>query len=266
MPFSWLVRTPLRRLALHIALVWFAASLGGCAQQGPVQAESKEDSIAAAQVQTPYQRGLAGYRDNRFNQALANLNLAIKGSDLSSEEQINAHKHLGFIHCISNRETQCREAFQAILEFAPEFDLAPNEAGHPLWGPVWRSVKGALEERRAIARGQEMFANSAQQKLTEGIKAYDAGRFHESSHILYAALKSGQLERPDEIRAHKYMAFSYCLTKQRQQCQIKFRTILALDPSFELLPSEAGHPAWKTAYRKELAAARRSGTNALTKK
>ena len=25
----------------------------------------------------------------------------------------------------------------------PKFDLEPAEAGHPIWGPVWRSVKTA---------------------------------------------------------------------------------------------------------------------------
>jgi hypothetical protein len=41
-------------------------------------------------------------------------------------------------------------------------------------------------------------------------------------------------------------------------CRNSFRSIFELSPAFELMPSEAGHPAWSSIYRKELAAARRS--------
>ena len=34
-----------------------------------------------------------------------------------------------------------REEFQKILDIAPDFELTPAEAGHPTWGPVFRSVK-----------------------------------------------------------------------------------------------------------------------------
>jgi hypothetical protein len=169
---------------------------------------------------------------------------------------LDARKHIAFIHCGSGREVACREQFQAILKAQPAFDLAPGEAGHPAWGPVWRSVKGAMEEQRAVKQANSTQASPSQQKLAEGIREYDAGRYREAIDALQASLKGGLAGKPDEIRAHKYSAFAYCLTQRTTLCRGQFRKIFALDAAFELLPSESGHPAWASVYRKEKAAAR----------
>jgi hypothetical protein len=36
---------------------------------------------------------------------------------------------------------QCRDEFRKALDLDPSFDLRENEAGHPIWGPAFRSVK-----------------------------------------------------------------------------------------------------------------------------
>jgi hypothetical protein len=271
--FSVAARTCIHQYALKVFIalpvvssaVLFAALFAGCAQN-PVQTGGPAHAVSTPSAQSRYQQGLAQYLDSRFDLALANLNSAVSSGELTSDENVNARKHIAFVHCISEREAQCREQFHVIMAIDPGFALAPNEAGHPTWGPVWRSVKGVLEEQRAIARGQGIFANVGQQKLTEGIRMYDAGRYQDSIATLQTAIKSGLLKQTDEIRAHKYAAFAYCLTKNNMQCRAEFRTIFALDPAFELLPSETGHPAWRTAYRNEQAAARRAGAKNLTGK
>ena len=48
-----------------------------------------------------------------------------------------------FIHCAAGRQAQCREEFRRALEIDPQLELTPAEAGHPGWGPVFRSVKAA---------------------------------------------------------------------------------------------------------------------------
>ncbi len=68
------------------------------------------------------------------------LQSALK-SGLNSFGQIKAHKYLAFIHCASGRESRCREEFRKLLVLSPDHELAPAEAGHPTWGPVFRSVK-----------------------------------------------------------------------------------------------------------------------------
>lgn len=56
-------------------------------------------------------------------------------------DQVSAHKYLAFIHCVSKREKLCRDSFKSVLEIDPDFDLKREEAGHPVWGPVFRNVK-----------------------------------------------------------------------------------------------------------------------------
>jgi hypothetical protein len=60
---------------------------------------------------------------------------------LGDQEKVNAHKHLAFIHCSQSRNGPCREEFRKALAIDPKMELAPAEAGHPSWGPIFRSLK-----------------------------------------------------------------------------------------------------------------------------
>jgi hypothetical protein len=57
------------------------------------------------------------------------------------KQRANAHKHLAFIHCSWNQERECRDEFRKALAVDPTLELAPAEAGHPVWGPIFRSLK-----------------------------------------------------------------------------------------------------------------------------
>lgn len=253
---------------LRITLPTFALAvmLAGCAQVAPQPDSSSQPQLSYSEAQARYQQGLTSYRANRFEPALDDLTAALASGQLKSSDAIDARKYIAFIHCSNGREMQCREQFQAILKAAPNFSIPPDEANNELWGPVWRSIKGAAEEQRAVTRGSSVLATPSQQKLAEGIKDYEAGRYKEALDALQAALKGGLPARADEIRAHKYSAFSYCLTKRTRLCRAQFWQIFTLDPAFELLPSEVGHPAWASVYRSAKAAAARSAAKAKTKK
>src|SRR5438477_565328 len=41
----------------------------------------------------------------------------------------------------AQRERQCRDEFRKALAVDPALELDPAEAGHPVWGPVFRSIK-----------------------------------------------------------------------------------------------------------------------------
>jgi hypothetical protein len=56
-----------------------------------------------------------------------------------------------------------------------------------------------------------------------------------------------------KINTHKFIAFSYCLTKRVTLCRAEFGKILLLDPNFELGPAEAGHPSWGPSFQAEKA-------------
>jgi hypothetical protein len=84
--------------------------------------------------------------------------------------------------------------------------------------------------------------------LVAGITAYDDGKYAEAAKALRGALAT-RLEKPDQIAAHKYLAFIECSTGRRSQCREEFRKALRIDPSFDLEPAEAGHPVWGPIFR-----------------
>jgi Tfp pilus assembly protein PilF len=85
--------------------------------------------------------GIRHYEDGNYSDASRLLSASLE-KGLSRSDQVRAHKYLAFIHCIAGRESRCREEFRTTLKLDPSFELAANEAGHPIWGPVFRSVKG----------------------------------------------------------------------------------------------------------------------------
>lgn len=250
------------RMRSRFAALLFGAMLAGCAQLAPPGGAARP--LSAAQVESLFRQGLAQYDASRFERALADFNQALASGKLGTANTLNARKHMAFIYCVSHRQLQCREQFQTMLQLDPEFDLAPNEASHPLWGPVWASLKGAAEDLKAVSRGSGMLASAGQEKLAEGMREYAGGNYKAASEALRSAIASGLPDKADQIRAHKYAAFAYCLNKFKRQCQAEFNAIFALDPAFTLLPSEAGHPSWRQAYRKEQALVKAAG-NARTR-
>jgi Tfp pilus assembly protein PilF len=84
--------------------------------------------------------GLRQYEDGNYGEAAKQLQAAID-QGLARAARVNAHKHLAFIHCVSGRTTACRDEFRKALAIDPSLQLSPAEAGHPTWGPVFRSVK-----------------------------------------------------------------------------------------------------------------------------
>ena len=84
--------------------------------------------------------GLRQYEDGNYAEAARQLQSAID-QGLGQSDRVKAHKTLAFIHCVSGRTTSCREEFRRALAIDPAFNLPPAEAGHPTWGPVFRSVK-----------------------------------------------------------------------------------------------------------------------------
>jgi Tfp pilus assembly protein PilF len=84
--------------------------------------------------------GLRQYEDGNYAEAAKQLQLAVN-QGLTTSNRVTAHKHLAFIHCVSGRTAACREEFRRALSIDPSLQLSPAEAGHPTWGPVFRSVK-----------------------------------------------------------------------------------------------------------------------------
>jgi Tfp pilus assembly protein PilF len=85
--------------------------------------------------------GVLSYEEGNYQASMMALQGVLETGLSSKADQMRAYKYLAFIHCVSSREKMCRNYFRKALEIDPRFDLEPGEAGHPVWGPVFRSVK-----------------------------------------------------------------------------------------------------------------------------
>ena len=125
------------RILLFIAV---ALLLSACAEMGKV----KDKMGGLLQPSTAEQKlsgGVKSYEEGDYKSSLEALQDALKAGLSRKDDKITAHKYKAFIYCITERKNQCRHEFEDILEDDPNFDLQPAEAGHPAWGPVFRSVK-----------------------------------------------------------------------------------------------------------------------------
>ena len=104
----------------------------------------------------------------------------------------------------------------------------------------------AIETPRSVP-----VANADIQALKEGIAMYNNGDYNGALKKLGNASEiwAGH-NKSLQVSALKYMAFSYCVTSKAQLCRQQFERALKIDPSFDLLPSEIGHPIWGPVFLK----------------
>ena len=103
------------------------------------------DKLSPRKAEQELSTGIMNYEDGNYKAAAKNLQNALDSGLTFGSDTARAHKYLAFIHCLSNREKQCRDEFRKALEKDNKFDLEPAEAGHPIWGPAFRAIRA---ERR----------------------------------------------------------------------------------------------------------------------
>lgn len=122
-----------------------ALVLAGCASQpaAPPTASSSPSGLAEL-MERPAERalveGIRAYDDAQYAAAEAALRKALGAGLVSARDRASAHKLLAFITCSSERMAECEASFRAARAADPAFALNRSEAGHPLWGPVYRKV------------------------------------------------------------------------------------------------------------------------------
>jgi Tfp pilus assembly protein PilF len=196
------------------------ALLAGCAQF--------EQLVQRTKAQSTLADGLRQYDAGDYAASTRTLNAALE-LGLSEDDRAAAHKHLAFIQCSWEQERQCRDEFRKALAADPALDLAPAEAGHPVWGPIFRSMSGSSA-------------------LKAGLKQYEEGDFASSVKNLQGAIEVG-VPVKQRANAHKHLAFIQCSWGQERECRDEFRKALAADPKLQLAPAEAGHPVWGPIFR-----------------
>jgi len=128
----------MRRTLLLLAA---ATLLAGC-ESAPVKEvrQTFSDLFQAQKGEADFNAGIKSYENGSYRESARQLQSALD-LGLNKSNQVQAHKYLAFIHCVSGRQSQCRSEFNKALDADPKFTLQPAEAGHPLWGPVFTSVK-----------------------------------------------------------------------------------------------------------------------------
>lgn len=111
--------------------------LGGCGLLPPAIGVM---DIADRPAERALLDGLRAYEDAQYDEAEKQFNLALRSGLASPRDRAEAHKHLAFIFCASRRLDPCEKAFRSARAADGSFALSKSEAGHPVWGPVYRRL------------------------------------------------------------------------------------------------------------------------------
>lgn len=129
-----------------VLVLALAAVLSGCSS-GPVR-DIGLDKLAPRKAEQELAAGLKSYENGQYPQAMRHIQTALNNDLTFKSDRITAYKYLAFIHCASERKKQCRAAFKDALEINPDMELTPAEAGHPIWGPVFRDAHAEQRQRK----------------------------------------------------------------------------------------------------------------------
>jgi len=130
---------PCRRLSM---LLLAAAVLAGCAT--PTTPPPPKPTGLSEVMERPAERalldGIRAYDDGQYAQAEKALRMALADWLQSARDRATAHKLLAFITCTSDRLADCQSEFREARAADANFALSRSEAGHPVWGPVYKSL------------------------------------------------------------------------------------------------------------------------------
>ena len=120
----------------------FALALGillaGCAVSPKPPAGLIE--VADRPAEKALLSGIRAYEDAQYDVAEAQLSRALQTGLAAPKDRAAALKHLAFIYCASQRIAPCEAAFLQARQADPGFTLSRSEAGHPVWGPVYKQL------------------------------------------------------------------------------------------------------------------------------
>ena len=124
------------RLRLAIALA--AALTAGCMQaSAPVGLLD----VSARPAERALLAGLKAYDDAQYDPADRLFREALSAGLVSPRDRAEAHKRLAFIQCAAGRLGDCETEFKLARQSDRTFALDKTEAGHPVWGPVYKKLQ-----------------------------------------------------------------------------------------------------------------------------
>jgi tetratricopeptide (TPR) repeat protein len=147
------LNTPFYRIG-GAAMMAALLTLAGCDSMDPAQkaaapvpASSTAAPVAAVVAPEPpapptaLNDGIALYNKGSYSAAIKRLANAPEIWSADTGFQTEALKYMAFSYCVTSRRKLCKQQFEKALRLDPNFDLAPGEKGHPLWGPVFNQAK-----------------------------------------------------------------------------------------------------------------------------
>lgn len=119
-------------------------------EPAPKKPEPVEKTQAPAQrkAEQELNLGIRHYEEGNYKNAAGNFQNALEAGLLAPGDRITAHKFLAFIYCVAGEKMACRAEFKRVVSLNPRFVLTPAEAGHPIWGPIFREVKAEAASRK----------------------------------------------------------------------------------------------------------------------
>jgi len=124
--------------ALRVALA-SAALLAACAQPAPPPVGVVD--ISARPAERALLAGLKAYDDAQYESAERLFREALAAGLASPRDRAEAHKRLAFLHCAAGRLGECEAEFRLARRSDRNFALDKSEAGHPVWGPVYKNLQ-----------------------------------------------------------------------------------------------------------------------------
>jgi hypothetical protein len=92
--------------------------------------------------------GMHRYDAGEFAAALRLLQDAMREGLASREDRLKATKHSAFCYCLDGKSRECKAEFSKLFDIDANFDLRPEEAGHPSWGRVFAQAKREAKATR----------------------------------------------------------------------------------------------------------------------
>lgn len=168
-------------------ICWGCAGRGANLQEPPPPPNESEQILSA---------GIKSYEEGNYTNSAELLQEALTKGLPDKESRVKAHKYLAFIHCVSGREKECTDEFKNALELDPNFELQAAEVGHPLWGPVYSSVKNA-KGTPAVSAATESVATPSIPAPKEAQAAELPSPSAPSAQIMVVVKTSNMRAKPD---------------------------------------------------------------------
>ena len=123
---------------LRIALASTVFAVAACVQVPPAPVGLVD--LSARPAERALLAGLKAYDDAQYEPADRLFREALAAGLASPRDRAEAHKRLAFLHCAGGRLAECEAEFRLARQSDRSFALDKSEAGHPVWGPVYKKL------------------------------------------------------------------------------------------------------------------------------